>query len=603
MDNVRECLRLSHPSENRTSLAYVFAVIAGLTSTQGAFAQWAVVHGKNSAATASIPPEVGKTLADLRKRGVELRSIAFAPGGGWVVLYDKNGLVARNIPHEAYKTLTERAEQGAQLKSIAFAPGGGWVVLFDKNGLVARGIPDEAFQVLTEQAQHGAELKSIAFAPAGGWVALFNKNNLFARHIPDEAFEKLNEFAKQGAELKSVAFAPGGGWTILFDKNGLFARHIPDDAFQSLTGLQTQGAEIKSLSFFPSPIVHLSKDDRASRDAVLKKMAHHRVAGLGVALLEGGKLAWARGYGVHRAGTKTAVTGHTRFQAASISKPVTALAALRLVQQGKLDLDQSANEELVSWKVPDNSFTRQRQPTLRLLLSHSAGFNVHGFGGYERGAAIPSLVQVLDGKPPANSAAIRVDFVPGSKVQYSGGGYCVVQQMMQDVGGKPFPRLMQELVLKPVGMQYSTFQQPLPKELQVHAATGHDDSGAPLAGAWHVYPEMAAAGLWTTPSDLARFVLALSQAHARGSSELLGADEVKEMFTRQKDDAGLGIFLAGNGQSFSFSHNGANAGFRCQFIGFPATGQGAVLMTNSDNGDRLIGELIESLRIEYHWPG
>jgi CubicO group peptidase (beta-lactamase class C family) len=334
-------------------------------------------------------------------------------------------------------------------------------------------------------------------------------------------------------------------------------------------------------------------------------MAHHKVSGLGVAVLNDGTLAWARGYGVLRAGTKTAVTSHSRFQAASISKPVTALAALRLVQQGKLSLDQNANEKLVSWKIPDNEFTRRRPPTLRQLLSHTAGFTVHGFGGYERGAAIPSLVQVLDGKPPANSAAVRVELLPGTKVQYSGGGYCVVQQLIEDVGGKPFPRLMHELVLKRVGMQDSTFEQPLPNELTAHAATGHDGDGRPLGGSWHVYPEMAAAGLWTTPADLACYVLALSQAHQRGSSELLAADQVHAMFTRQMGDAdaGLGIFLGGSGQSLSFSHNGANAGFRCQFIGFPATGQGAVIMTNSDNGDGLMGELIESLRIEYQWPG
>ncbi|HEV3023349.1 MAG TPA: serine hydrolase domain-containing protein, partial [Pirellulales bacterium] len=470
-------------------------------SARGAAAQWVVVHGKNSAASESLPSEVGKTLADLRKRGVELKSLTFAPGGGWVVLYDKNGLLARNIPDEAFKTLTEQAKQGAQLKSIAFTPGGGWVVLFDKNGLVARGIPDEAFQVLTEQAKQGAELKSISFMPGGGWVALFNKNNLFARNIPDEAFAKLNEFAKRGAELKSVAFAPGGGWTILFDRNGLFARNIPDETFKALTGLQAEGAEIKSLSFAAGPLLRLAKDDRASRDAVLKRMAQHKVSGLGVAVLNDGTLAWARGYGVLRAGTKTAVTSHSRFQAASISKPVTALAALRLVQMGKLSLDQNANEKLVSWKIPDNEFTRRRPPTLRQLLSHTAGFTVHGFGGYERGAAIPSLADVLDGTPPANSAAVRVEFLPGTKVQYSGGGYCVVQQLLQDVGGKPFPRLMHELVLKPVDMHDSTFEQPLPKELTAHAATGHDGGGRPLGRSWHVYPEMAAAGLWTTPAD------------------------------------------------------------------------------------------------------
>ena len=172
-------------------------------------------------------------------------------------------------------------------------------------------------------------------------------------------------------------------------------------------------------------------------------------------------------------------------------------------------LDQELNKKLVSWKVPDNPFTGREQPTLRHLLSHTAGFSVHGFGGYQVGAAVPPMKQVLDGKPPANSSPIRVELLPGSKVQYSGGGYTVMQLLIMDVTGKPFPQAMRTLVLDPVGMRDSTDEQPLPKGLAKLAATGHV-KGTPIAGGWHVYPEMAAAGLWTTPTDLARFVMAFN---------------------------------------------------------------------------------------------
>ena len=296
------------------------------------------------------------------------------------------------------------------------------------------------------------------------------------------------------------------------------------------------------------------------------------------------------------------MTVRTRFQAASVSKPVTALAALRLVQQGKLVLDQELNKKLVSWKVPENPLTRREEPTLRRLLSHSAGFSVHGFAGYPVSAAVPTLSQVLNGKPPANSAPIRVELLPGSKVQYSGGGYTVLQRLIMDVTGKSFPQAMRTLVLDPLGMRDSTFEQPLPRGVANMAAWAHVN-GTPIAGGWHVYPEMAAAGLWTTPTDLARFVMALQRAKQGGSEPVLSAVLAGEMLRRQKEDAGLGVFLSGKSPSAWFSHNGANAGFECAFTGSVEAGQGAVIMTNAGGGSALVEELFRNLRAEYNWHG
>jgi CubicO group peptidase (beta-lactamase class C family) len=583
-------------------LVVALAATACLALTPSVSAQWVVLSDRNGLFARNIPDEAYQKLVEFAKRDSALKSIAFAPNGGWVILLDKNGLFARNVPDEAYQVLRSLATRGAELKSIAFTPAGGWVILSDRSGYFARNIPDEAFQKLGEFARQGAELRSIAFAPDGGWVILAGRNGLFARNIPDEAYQKLVELAKQGAELKSVTFAADGGWVIVADRNSYFARGIPHEAFQKLGELAKQGAELKSISLLAGASIRLSSDDPATRAQVLRRMAAHKVPGLSIAVIKDGRLEWAHGYGVLRAGVDAPVTVRTRFQAASVSKPVTALAALRLVQNGTLVLDQELNKKLVSWKVPENPFTRRAKPTLRQLLSHSAGFSVHGFAGYPVGAAVPRLQKVLDGKPPANSSPIRVELLPGSKMQYSGGGYTVLQRLIMDVTGKPFPQAMRSLVLDPLGMKDSTFEQPLPKGLADVAASAHV-GGTPLTGEWHVYPEMAAAGLWTTPADLARFVMALQRAKQGGREPILRASLAGEMLRRQKEDAGLGVFLSGKGRSEWFSHNGSNAGFECSFTGSVDGGQGAVLMTNAAGGSALVEELLQCLRAEYNWPG
>ncbi len=250
-------------------------------------------------------------------------------------------------------------------------------------------------------------------------------------------------------------------------------------------------------------------------DVILGEMRKRHVAGLSLAIIQDGKIVKAKGYGVTEQGGDSPVTTATLFQAGSISKSVSALGALRLVEQGKLALDEDVNARLVTWKVPVNEFTREKKVTLRGLLSHTAGLTVHGFPGYATDDPVPTVVQILDGAKPANTKPIRVDFVPGSKWRYSGGGYTVMQQMIVDVTGKPFPQFMQEAVLGPLAMKESTFEQPLPAGTAKLTASGYYGDRSPVKGRWHIYPEMAAAGLWTTPSDLARFAIGVQEA-ARG---------------------------------------------------------------------------------------
>jgi CubicO group peptidase (beta-lactamase class C family) len=332
----------------------------------------------------------------------------------------------------------------------------------------------------------------------------------------------------------------------------------------------------------------LDKFDFAARMAAL------HVPGASIAIIDGYRIVWAKGFGA-------GITPETRFQAASISKPVAAMAALKLVEQGKLSLDEDVNVKLKSWKVPENEFTKQDKVTLRRLLSHSAGLTVHGFAGYDVSAPLPTLPQILDGAKPANSAPVRVDIKPGTVSRYSGGGITVMQLLMTDVTGTPFPQLMESMVLSKVGMRRSTYQQPLPDALKREAAVGHDQNGKAIQGDWHVYPEMAAAGLWTTPSDLAQFAIELQLSRQGKANHVLSRDMTNQMLTRQISDVGLGIMLVGHGDMEQFDHGGSNEGFKCLMRATMNTGQGVVIMTNGDQGGKLADEIQKAVAAEYHW--
>ena len=326
-----------------------------------------------------------------------------------------------------------------------------------------------------------------------------------------------------------------------------------------------------------------------------------KVPGLTVTVIDGFKPVWTKTYGVTEAGTSTPVTTQTLFQAGSISKPVNATGALYLVEHGKLSLDANINDYLKTWKVPDNEFTTTQKVTLRRLLSHTAGLTVHGFPGYAVGEPIPTLPQILNGEKPANTAPIRVDFVPGSKVLYSGGGITIVQQAIIDVTGKPYPEFMHDAVLAPIGMNDSTYQQPLPPALAKLAASGTRADGKTIPGKWHIYPEMAAAGLWTTSGDLAKFAIDIALSKNGKANNVLTESMTRQMLTPQLDDAGLGFFVNIGGNPNAFGHNGADEGFQAVLIMISDTGQGAAVMANSDNGVEVGNYLVNSIAREYGW--
>ncbi len=333
-------------------------------------------------------------------------------------------------------------------------------------------------------------------------------------------------------------------------------------------------------------------------DFVNQQMQKRNICGLSLAVFENGMIVKAKGYGFTDRASKKPVTTDTLFQAGSVSKPIAAVGALRLVEQGKLSLDEDVNRRLAAWKLPDSPLTDNKKVTLRRILSHSAGLTVHGFPGYAVDQPRPTLVQVLNGEKPSNTPAIRVDIQPGSQWRYSGGGYTVMQQMMIDATGKPFSEVMRESVLDRLGMRSSTFEQPLPEEKARMTASGYFQEAKPVKGRWHIYPEMAAAGLWTTPSDLARFAIGVQRSFLGRPDSILSQTMARQMLSYQKNDDGLGLFLQSSGKTLRFVHNGRDAGFDALMSAYAETGQGAVIMINANDDSQMVIRILETIAKE-----
>src|SRR5258708_10576068 len=347
------------------------------------------------------------------------------------------------------------------------------------------------------------------------------------------------------------------------------------------TALSTQQVEQSSLRFVPN------------------RMAHYHVPGLSLACTHNDTVGWTQAFGVARVGGEPA-TPEILFQASSIGMPVTAVAVLRVVAEGKLKRDADVSQYLRSWKLPTNRITEQKKVTLRELLSHTAGATAHGFEDYAAGKQVPTLVQVLNGESPANSAPVTIDFVPRSQFRYAGGNYAIIQQILLDVTGASFPDLMQELVLQPLHMVHSTFQQPIPEKLQPLVAMPYDKDGNAIAGGPRTSPVMAVGGLWTTPSDLALFALGIQNALAGKPGVIVSPSTAHEMLQAVLGEYGLRFSIAGSGSNRYFWHPGATTGFLAVFFAYEK-GDGVVLMSNQQYSKALMLEVIHALAKQYGW--
>jgi CubicO group peptidase (beta-lactamase class C family) len=340
---------------------------------------------------------------------------------------------------------------------------------------------------------------------------------------------------------------------------------------------------------------------------LLDRMRMYHVPGVSIAIVDGSRVVFERGYGVTDFGGSKAVDSTTLFLAGSISKPIFASGILNLVVQGKLSLDEDVNRRLTSWHLPESPFTATEKVTLRRILTHSAGLTVHGFPGYATDKPIPTVPQVLDGLPPANTPAVRNDTVPGARYSYSGGGITIAQLLATDVTREKFPELMQRLVLKPAGMTRSSYENPLPANRWPETAAGHEKIDTPVPGRWHIYPEMAAAGLWTTSADLARWSIALSDAYNGKSNRLMSTDMARQMVSHQVATQrgcpgawGLGVAVDDitAPADAHFSHGGRDEGFVASLDMWPVRGQGIVILTNGVSG-ALIVEIQDAFRQMY----
>ena len=338
--------------------------------------------------------------------------------------------------------------------------------------------------------------------------------------------------------------------------------------------------------------------------SITQRMQDLGMPGVSVAVIDEGKVVLTRAYGLRDTVEKTPVTTETLFQAGSISKPVAALGALRLVQEGKLSLDEDVNAKLRTWRVPENEFTTNEKVTLRRLVSHTAGLTVHGFPGYAAGVQVPTVVQVLNGEPPANTPPVRVDIRPGSTYRYSGGGYTVMQLLIADVSNESFETFMQTKVLDVLGMKSSTYAQNPPAALAARRASGHRPGGMRIPGKLHIYPEMAAAGLWTTAADLAQYLIYVQTAVGGDTGPLLNSSLANELVTRQQGSHhGLGPEIYEVGEFARFGHNGVNEGFEAAAVAYVAQGKGVVIMANANGAGSFFDEVKASVARAYGWPG
>ncbi|MCX6302815.1 MAG: serine hydrolase [Bacteroidia bacterium] len=331
-----------------------------------------------------------------------------------------------------------------------------------------------------------------------------------------------------------------------------------------------------------------------------ERMKFYNINGLSIAIVNDYKIEWGKGYGLADVSEKRPVTESTLFQAASISKSLNGVGVLKLVQDKKIDLNTDINNYLVTWKFPYDEKSNKKLITVAALLSHTAGLTIHGFPGYAIGDSLPTLPQILDGEKPANTEAVRSLGEPGTDVIYSGGGVTVSQMIVMDVTHQPYDVYMQKNVLDPLSMSGSFFTQPPAKGKNKLLSTGYRIDGKEVPGKYHVYPEQAAAGLWTNPVDLCKYIIETQLSYKGESSKVLTPEMTRIRLTTILQDAALGVFVSTKGDSKYFSHNGGNEGFSCQYIGSLDRGQGVVIMTNSDNSS-ILEEIVNSVATVYGW--
>ena len=334
------------------------------------------------------------------------------------------------------------------------------------------------------------------------------------------------------------------------------------------------------------------------------RMRFYHVKGLSIAVVHNYKIEWAKGYGWADSAEQRRVTTKTLFEPGSISKSINAVGVLRLAQRKKVDLYKDINNYLVSWKFPYDTVSKNKKITIANLLSHTAGLSQHGFPGYYRGDTFPAIPEILDGKRPANTQAVRSLFAPGLKFEYSGGGTMISQLIVMDKSEQQYDAYISEHVFVPIGMENSLFTQPPPDTRRKELATGYSGNGKEIKGKYPILIEQAAGGLWTTPSDLCKFIIEVQLSLRGKSNKVLSKKMTKKMLKPYRNkSAALGFFIVKKNGTKYFSHNASNQGFSGVYYGSFKGGNGLAIVVNSDNGNDLIQEIVKSITNTYKWKG
>lgn len=331
-----------------------------------------------------------------------------------------------------------------------------------------------------------------------------------------------------------------------------------------------------------------------------ERMNFYKIKGLSIAVIKDYKLEWAKGYGWADSAENRHVTPSTLFQAASMSKSLNGLGMLKLTQDNKIDLYTDINNYLRSWKFPYDSVSGGRKISIMNLLSHTGGINISGFDGYAKTDSIPNTIQILNGTKPANSDAVRSIFEPDLKYKYSGGGTVISQLMIEDVSGKNYADYMESNILRPIGMQNSFYTNTTKKSKLKQLATGYNGNQEVMMK-YHIYPEKAAAGLWTNPTELSKYVIEIQKSLLGRSNKLLDPKMTKLMLTPYRDhSSALGVFIEDKEGTKYFRHGGVNEGFTSLYFGSVENGNGAVVMCNSTD-KTILYEILNSIATVYKW--
>lgn len=341
-------------------------------------------------------------------------------------------------------------------------------------------------------------------------------------------------------------------------------------------------------------------DGETNPASIEERMAKSTTPAFSVAVVQKGKLDWSAAWGHLQTGGAKADCG-SLFQAGSIAKPVTLLAALRMQSAGLIDFDKGIDTYLSSYQLPVGKQTKNNPVTFRNLLTHTAGIVRGGYAGYAQNEPMPTDQKIARGEAPSNSRSVEVVNTPGASLAYSGGGYTLIEIALQDQLNKPFEQIMRKWILAPVDMKQADFTVPLPRTHYPHTAHGHQIGGAAITGGWNNYPEQAAAGLWATATDLAMFLLEIHKGY-HGKSDFFSQASIRELFSSPINNHAYGFRLMGEGDQVFITHYGGTVGYRAGITLNLQTGDGAVFLANSNNGANLGEEFFSAVSRVYDWP-